>query len=109
MPGSGARILESGRITIPFGGKTADYYVVEQQGKRTLVSHWYENADSWPVELLRSILSLDRSPLRRSERISTVRVSVSLENEPHARQIAAGKIDDFLEAMKHRLDDVGVL
>ena len=47
-----------------------------------LALQWYEGVGSFPAELVRSALALDRGPWRRSGRAMAVRVSAKLSPDP---------------------------
>ena len=58
--------------------READAMVLRSRGKRLLVYHWYEGLDDTGEEILRALLALDRSPVRRPGRALVLRASTRL-------------------------------
>ncbi len=69
----GERRLESGR--------EVEWLVLRSGSRRQLVWHWREGVGGTGEEILRGVLSLDRSPLRRTERAVAVRLATPIPNE----------------------------
>lgn len=81
-PGSGWIVEERFPVRLEPAGPTANAFVLRSGGSRVLTYQWVEGAQSWPVELLRAFLALDRSPLRRREEIRVVRIGTAIVGSP---------------------------
>lgn len=78
LPGSGWVTERESRERLGADGPEATVRVMRSGSRRWLVYHWYEGAESLPVESLRVLLGLDRSRLRSRQEIVAVRVEVPL-------------------------------
>jgi exosortase len=93
LPGSGWKVVEDTVIGAA-NGQPVRVRVVEKGKRRLLVHHWVLGASGLPAESFRSLLALDRSPLRRQTPILVVRLSTPLrDRRPSARQAAAERLE----------------
>lgn len=74
------------------------------RGEEQLVLHWQSGLAPLPVEILRSVLSLDRSPLRRSDPARAVRFATSLGSHPDAESQAERRLLAFAALLVPALD-----
>jgi exosortase len=91
VPGSGWVTEEEGWTDLP-GGRRVHAQLMRSGSQWLLVFHWYENARAWPLEALRSLLALDRSPWRSPREILAVRIETPVlgplrEGRDHAQQV----------------------
>jgi hypothetical protein len=74
-------------------------------GQRVLSYHWTQGALSWPVEAVRALLALDRSPFRRSEEIRAVRIVAGVDGPlPVGKVKAQQKLVSFYRLLRPLLD-----
>jgi exosortase len=90
FPGSGWVTEHESLQQLEPDGPVAKVRVMRSGSQRWLVYHWYESADSLPVESFRALLGLDRSRLRSRQEILAVRVEVPLAG-PLKRAEPAGR------------------
>ncbi len=77
-------------------------------GKRVRVYSWFEGFDSFGVELVRSVLGLDRSPLRRPGRALALRLSTPIGRGPGAEAAAEQRLREFTSLLRRGLQKVGI-
>jgi EpsI family protein len=101
-------VLESGfavdrtfRVTVPaLGGREVDALVLHgSKGEHELAFHWRDGAEALPVELVRSVLALDRSPLRRERPVRAVRVATPIPNSELGETQAIQRLQAFLDQL----------
>jgi exosortase len=88
LPGSGWVVEHEGRTILDPDGREVRARLLRSGSRRYLVYHWYEGALAWPVEALRSLLALDRSPWRRPQEIVAVQLRV-----PVLGPVSRGRVD----------------
>lgn len=69
--------------------------VQDRLGTSALVYRWFEGVDAPGVELARSLLSLDRSALRRPGRALVVRLVTPIEKHAGGEASAQARLDRF--------------
>lgn len=67
---------------------------------RFLAYHWYEGINSVSEEILRALLALDQSPLRRPGGALVVRVATYVPPTPQGKELADKRLREFLHDMK---------
>ena len=105
IPGSGWIIEGEDAATLEPDGRGVRSRVLRQGSHRYLVYDWVEGSRSWPIEGMRSLLALDRSPLRDTTEIVSLRITVRIE-EPvsSGRQRAETEILRFYRSLRPQLD-----
>jgi EpsI family protein len=63
---------------------------------RIVAYHWYEGIDSVSQEVLRALLALDQSPLRRPGGALVIRVATHVAPTPQGIELADKRLRDFL-------------
>ncbi len=79
IPGSGWIIEDEATTRLEPDGRGVRSRVLRQGSRRYLVYDWVEGSRGWPMEGMRSLLALDRSPLRDTSEIVSLRISTSIE------------------------------
>ncbi len=102
IPGPGYTLLEKSRIELEPDGWPASRLVMDRH-KPVLVYHWYQGVDSFPWELFRSALALDRGPFRRPGRSVVVRVSTPLPRLRSERGKAESELLEFVGLLRAAL------
>jgi len=69
---------------------------------RQLSYHWYEGTGSIGKEILRALLALDQSPLRRPGGAMVIRLSTDIAPIPQGRELADKRLRDFLAAIRNQ-------
>ena len=93
VPGSGWKLADEKVVSDPNWGRVQER-VVEKGKRRMLVRHWVLGSKGLLEETLRSLLAMDRSPLRRQRPIVVVRLSTPIEDRrPHARDEADRRLE----------------
>ena len=69
---------------------------------RILAYHWYEGIDSVSEEILRALLALDQSPLRRPGGALVIRVATHVAPTPQGQELADKRLRDFLRDMRKK-------
>lgn len=93
LPGTGWMVRESVATELDEDGRRVEERVVERGKQRVLVQHWFVGDRGLAVETLRSLLALDRSPLRRSETLYVARLETPiLGRDAHAFAAAKARL-----------------
>lgn len=102
------RSLISPKLAVPQSGwgiaselgdaRTSRAVIAERVGERRLVELSYLGADSVGREALFSLLGLDRSYLRRGERLAALQLSTPIGSGPAAVADGRGRLDEFRAA-----------
>ncbi len=93
VPGSGWKLADDRVVSDPNWGRVQER-VVEKGKRRVLVRHWVLGSRGLAAETLRSLLAMDRSPLRRPEPIVVVRLSTPIaDRRPDARDQADRRLE----------------
>jgi exosortase len=82
VPGPGHETVERETIRLGPNGEDVERSVLKSKRGTVISYNWYVGVDSFPTELLRSSLALDRGPLRRPGRGIAVRVSTGMLRWP---------------------------
>jgi exosortase/archaeosortase family protein len=107
LPGSGFVVEEQRTERLEPGGRAAVVRVLRSGSQRWLVYHWYEGAQAFPAEVLRTLLALDRSPWRHPEEILAIRLAAPLEGPLAAgRPGAEEKILSFYDRLRPLLNEL---
>jgi exosortase len=105
LPGSGWIVEDEFPVTLEPGGRRARARVLRSGSSRVLVYHWTEGAASWPLEVLRALLALDRSAFRRPGDIVVVRIGTSLLGSvPEGKAQAEERLVSFYHLLRPLLD-----
>jgi exosortase/archaeosortase family protein len=105
LPGSGWIVEQEDRAILAPDGREVRARLLRSGSRRYLVYHWYEGALSWPVEALRSLLALDRSPWRRRQEIVAIQlVAAVLGPIPRGRPAAEKTLLSFYGQLRPLLD-----
>ncbi|MBW1687026.1 MAG: exosortase-associated EpsI family protein [Deltaproteobacteria bacterium] len=105
FPGSGWIVEHEGRTILDPDGREVRARLLRSGSRRYLVYHWYEGSLGWPVELLRSLLALDRSPWRRPQEIVAIQLGVPvLGPVPRGRPDAEKRLLSFYHQLRPLLD-----
>jgi exosortase len=106
IPGSGWIIEEEGTVVLEPDGREVRSRVLRKGSQRYLVYDWVEGSHGWASEVIRSLLALDRSPLRDPGEIVSLRMSVEIQ-EPIStgRAKAEAEILRFYRMLRPQLDD----
>lgn len=99
-PGSGWVVEEAGVATVGPEGRQVDTRLLRAGSRRVLVYHWTEGTAGPADELLRHLLALDSSPLRREREGVVVRLTTELgqsENDGFPR--ATRRLEGFATAV----------
>jgi exosortase len=92
VPGRGWKIVE--RAPVRFGDRDMERFVFESSGEQQVVYRWITGVERWWEEALRSVLALDRGPLRRPGRAIVFRINTSFG--PGQRSAAEDRLQTFL-------------
>lgn len=105
IPGSGWIIEDEAATRLEPDGRGVRSRVLRQGSHRYLVYDWVEGSRGWPMEGMRSLLALDRSPLRDTSEIVSLRISTRIE-EPisSGRPRAEIEILRFYRKLRPQLD-----
>ena len=81
-----------------------DVLVLRSVGRRAywLVNRWYVGTDSLPTEIARSLVGLDRSPMRRDEGSYVVRLSTPISkpaSDDAALRAGQERLDSFARSL----------
>ncbi len=93
VPGRGWEILE--RTPVQFGGRDMERFVVEFDGEQQVVYRWVTGVEAWWKEAFRSVLALDRGPLRRPQRAVVFRINTPFA--PNQRSAGEDRLQQFLK------------
>jgi len=105
FPGSGWIVEQEGEAVLSPDGREVHTRLLRSGSRRYLVYHWYEGALGWPVEVLRSLLALDRSPWRRSQEIVAIQLAVPvLGPVSSGRPAAERRLVSFYRELRPLLD-----
>jgi exosortase len=105
LPGSGWIVEEEFPVTLEPGARAAHAMVLRSGSQRVLSYHWTEGALAWPLEALRGLLALDRSPLRRSEEVRVVRIGTAIVGPlPAGKKAAQETLVSFYHLLQPLLD-----
>ena len=105
IPGSGWIIEAEASARLEPDGRRVRSRVLRQGSRRYLVYDWVEGSRGWPMEGMRSLLALDRSPLRDHTEIVSLRISVRIEAPSSAgRPRAEAEILRFYRTLRPQLD-----
>jgi EpsI family protein len=105
LPGSGWIVEQEGRTLLDPDGREVRARLLRSGSRRYLVYHWYEGALGWPVEVLRSLLALDRSPWRRPQEIVAIQMAVPvLGTIPRGRPDAEERLLSFYHHLRPLLN-----
>ena len=105
FPGAGSTELARGETKNALGDPVT-FSILRKAGGRNywLVNRWYEGVDSIPLEILRSIAGLDRSPFRDRSGILVVRIATPLGggNPFDEGQVASAqrRLDEFSKPLQ---------
>jgi hypothetical protein len=105
LPGAGWEIETESVVMVE--GRPLRRLVLRSLSGPVLAFHWQNGVASFPTELARSVLALDRGPYRRLDRASVVRVSTPIG--PGGEVDAEARLTKFLEDLVDPLEQVGVL
>ena len=109
VPGPGWILEKSRRVQLEPRSPTVTSQIYGSHGRRMLVYQWYENMENLPTEFLRHILSLDRSPWRRSPgRSLAIRISTPLSPGLLGEKEAELRLRRFARATQKELVKVGI-
>jgi exosortase len=89
---SGWSIVEQGRHRLA-SGREVDWFVLRSGPRSQLAWHWREGVGGTGTEVLRGMLSLDRSPLGRPGRAVAVRVATPFRDTPPGRRAAEERLE----------------
>lgn len=105
FPGSGWIVEHEGTTILDPDGRQVRARLLRSGSRRYLVYHWYEGALGWPVELLRSLLALDRSPWRRTQEIVAIQLGAPvLGPVPRGKADAEARLLSFYHQLRPLLD-----
>lgn len=96
---SGWAIVERGRRRLE-SGREVDWLVLRSGPRKQLAWHWREGVGPSGAEILRSVLALDRTPLRREERAVAVRLATPLASGAQARDLAEQRLVALAETVE---------
>ncbi len=92
VPERGWQIVE--RTPVRFGDRDLERFVIESSGEQQVAYRWIAGVEPWWKEAFRSVLALDRGPLRRPGRALVFRISTPFE--PGQRSAAEDRLQTFL-------------
>jgi len=92
VPERGWKIVE--RAPVRFGDRDMERFVFESSGEQQVAYRWITGVEPWWEEALRSVLALDRGPLRRPGRALMFRISTRFG--PGQRSAAEARLQTFL-------------
>jgi EpsI family protein len=108
FPGSGWSVEERGTVELEAGRPTVEWRVVQSTTSRRLVYHWREASGALGDEVIRNLLALDSSPLRRPGEGVVVRMSTPVAGPgPEDRRIAEGRLLRFYRDFRPELRALG--
>ena len=106
LPGRGAvELVNVPRPASPMDG--VEVLLVRMPGSEQLVYFWEVGQESLPVETLRAVFGVDRSPFRREGRAAFVRLSTPIGGEAAGMIRAQNRLREYFEALKaefHKLE-----
>jgi len=91
---TGWSIAERGEHRLE-SGREVEWLVLRSGSRRQLVWHWREGVGGTGEEILRGVLSLDRSPFRRDERAVAVRLATPVGGGEAARRLAEQRLGNL--------------
>ena len=107
IPGAGGVVLEDASTPrAPFPG--LEVAIVRAPRASRLVYHWKVGLESLWVETARTVLGLDRSPLRRPGRAAFVRLSTVIERSPNGLAAANERLRALTEDLRGDFIAAGV-
>ncbi|MBW2386225.1 MAG: hypothetical protein JRG92_21570 [Deltaproteobacteria bacterium] len=95
-------VLSRREVVLEPDRQRAELMVVGSMRDRRLVLHWYEGVAAIGQEVIRSLLALDRGPLRRDRRSTVVRISTRVGEDadlPQAEDLIFGFLPSIREAI----------
>jgi exosortase len=95
-------VLSRREVVLEPDRQRAELMVVGSMRDRRLVLHWYEGVAAIGQEVIRSLLALDRGPLRRDRRSTVVRISTRIEEDADLSQ-AEDLIFGFLPSIREAI------
>jgi EpsI family protein len=98
-PGFGWRVEERATVVLEPRGSAAESLLLHSPHGLHLVYFWYQGVASAPVEVLRALLALDRSALRRPGEGLVVRLSTPVASEPAGRAAAERRLRAFAKRL----------
>jgi hypothetical protein len=87
-------------------GREVESFELHSEGKRVLAWRWTEGVASPAEELVRALLFVERSPLRRPGRAVVVRVSTPLGYGPGARDEAEARLARTADRIETSLEEI---
>jgi len=109
LPGAGWQIADRARVRVGDGGPEAERLWLERNGGRVLSLSWTSGAASFPEEVLRAALVLDRGPLHREQRIVAVRITTAANASPRGRATARQRVREVATLVAAELATLGVM
>jgi exosortase len=103
VPGPGWTIVERGRTTLE-SSREAEVFRLRKSTSEALVYRWHLGVESRPREILRSLLALDRSELRRPGRALVVRLCTQLRDGDAAS--AEARLRGFASRLEDELSGI---
>ena len=106
IPASGWVLGERAQKRLRGDGTAVESFVTRSPRNEALVYRWHYGVESPWVETLRSVLALDRGPLRRTERAVVVRLVTPLGRAPGTRAAADARLQDFAVLLQSELAEL---
>ncbi len=100
LPGAGWEVETRDRISLDGFPPTVTRVVARSGSRQMLSLSWYEGARGIWTETARALVALDRSPARRPEGITAVRVSTLVTEAPTGRSEAEERLLRFAEELR---------
>ena len=102
----GWEIFERGPAEVPPDGRPVELLDLRASNGRRLAYHWYDGTGSLWVETLRSLLVLDRGPMRREGRAMVIALSTPLSGRSDT-SVARERLDAFAPVLRTTLANLG--
>ncbi len=98
---SGWEVESRRRVALKeIGGRQVDTLVLHSaRAGRVLVLHWQDGVEWLGIEVLRSLLALDRSQLRREEPARVVRIATAIDDGPNGAARSEARLRQFLSLL----------
>ena len=85
----------------PGSGNQASVSVLSEIGVYHILTwSWYRGVEKRVTEVLRALLALDQSPLRRADGAVVIRLATNVASNPQGRAQAEDRLSDFLGQLK---------
>jgi len=104
LPARGFAVLERDSAAVESIEVPVERVVARSRLGHVVTYHWYEETDSLMIEVVRALLALDQSPLRRSQPAWAIRIATGVDATPDGRADGDARLRSFVPSLEAALD-----